>query len=198
MPPETKCSQGGQSAADVRRRGPVVRYYGDEFLPSSPNRKYDQATTVLSDIRSPEQIEEVGIGLSISYGIDISAVTVNQSAVERADEDVPLKHAYNELLNLTSFGLFGGHYGYERILRAIDHTNQTGRRLSDIRLLRRGHDLQYGVVCIPPSLCQAAADTCRNLVICTVIGFPNGYSAAVAKCFEAEDAVKNGAEIDMV
>ncbi len=35
--------------------------------------------------------------------------------------------------------------------------------------------------------------------ICTVIGFPNGYSTMASKCFEAADAVQNGAdEIDMV
>ena len=39
----------------------------------------------------------------------------------------------------------------------------------------------------------------RSLAICTVIGFPNGYSTTAVKCFEASDAVDNGAdEIDMV
>ena len=38
-----------------------------------------------------------------------------------------------------------------------------------------------------------------KLAICTVIGFPNGYSTTAAKCFETADAVANGAdEIDMV
>ena len=38
-----------------------------------------------------------------------------------------------------------------------------------------------------------------KLAICTVIGFPNGYNTTAVKCFETEDAVKNGAdEIDMV
>jgi deoxyribose-phosphate aldolase len=37
------------------------------------------------------------------------------------------------------------------------------------------------------------------MAVCTVIGFPNGYNSTVVKCFEAEDAIKNGAdEIDMV
>jgi hypothetical protein len=35
--------------------------------------------------------------------------------------------------------------------------------------------------------------------VCTVIGFPNGYSTTAVKVFEAEDALRNGAdEIDMV
>ena len=38
-----------------------------------------------------------------------------------------------------------------------------------------------------------------KIAVCTVIGFPNGYDTTAAKCFEAADAVKNGAsEIDMV
>ena len=40
---------------------------------------------------------------------------------------------------------------------------------------------------------------CDKLKICTVIGFPNGYSTTLVKVYETEDAVKNGAdEIDMV
>ncbi|MBQ8395484.1 MAG: deoxyribose-phosphate aldolase, partial [Oscillospiraceae bacterium] len=38
-----------------------------------------------------------------------------------------------------------------------------------------------------------------KLAICTVIGFPNGYSTTETKVYETADAVKNGAdEIDMV
>lgn len=90
----------------------------------------------------------------------------------------------------------------ERILRAIDHTNlRQDAGWSDIRTLcDEGMIFSTASVCIPPSYVRQAADYVQgNLVICTVIGFPNGYSAAAAKCFEAEDAVKNGAgEIDMV
>ena len=60
----------------------------------------------------------------------------------------------------------------------------------------------YGVasVCIPASYVSQARDYIGNQVkICTVAGFPNGYSTTAVKCFEAEDAVKNGAdEIDAV
>lgn len=39
----------------------------------------------------------------------------------------------------------------------------------------------------------------ENFRICTVIGFPNGYSTRAAKVFETKDAIANGAsEIDMV
>ena len=55
-------------------------------------------------------------------------------------------------------------------------------------------------VCIPACYVKAAKEYVGGrLAICTVIGFPNGYSTTAAKCFEAADAVKNGAdEIDMV
>ena len=55
-------------------------------------------------------------------------------------------------------------------------------------------------VCIPASYVkQAKKYVGKNLAICTVIGFPNGYSTTKVKCMEAADAVFNGAdEIDMV
>ena len=62
--------------------------------------------------------------------------------------------------------------------------------------------LKYGCasVCIPASFVKQAADYVGNeLKICTVIGFPNGYSTTAVKVFETEDAISNGAdEIDMV
>ena len=55
-------------------------------------------------------------------------------------------------------------------------------------------------MCIPASFVKQAADYVGNeLKICTVIGFPNGYSTTAVKVFETEDAIRNGAdEIDMV
>ena len=62
--------------------------------------------------------------------------------------------------------------------------------------------IKYGCasVCIPPSFVkEAKAYVGDRLRICTVIGFPNGYSTTAVKCFEAADAVANGAdEVDMV
>ncbi len=62
--------------------------------------------------------------------------------------------------------------------------------------------IRYGTasVCIPASYVKFAKDYAGDrLKICTVIGFPNGYDTSAAKCFEATDAVDNGAdEIDMV
>lgn len=54
-------------------------------------------------------------------------------------------------------------------------------------------------VCIPASYVKFANDMFPKLNICTVIGFPLGYSTTAVKCFEARDAIYNGAnEIDMV
>ena len=55
-------------------------------------------------------------------------------------------------------------------------------------------------VCIPASYVKQAKEYVgERLAICTVIGFPNGYSTTATKCFEASDAVDNGAdEVDMV
>ena len=62
--------------------------------------------------------------------------------------------------------------------------------------------MKYGTasVCIPASYVKQAKEYVGDkLAICTVIGFPNGYATTAAKCFMANDAVKNGAdEVDMV
>ena len=55
-------------------------------------------------------------------------------------------------------------------------------------------------VCIPACYVKEAKNYVGNkLKICTVIGFPNGYSTTAVKVFECEDALRNGAdEIDTV
>ncbi len=62
--------------------------------------------------------------------------------------------------------------------------------------------MKYGCasVCIPPCYVRRANEYVgEQLKICTVIGFPNGYSTPAVKAFEAENAVRHGAdEIDMV
>ena len=62
--------------------------------------------------------------------------------------------------------------------------------------------IEYGTasVCIPPSFVKQAKEYVKDkLKICTVIGFPNGYSTTAVKCFETIDAIDHGAdEIDMV
>ena len=91
---------------------------------------------------------------------------------------------------------------YKKILSAVDHTLLAqGATWDEIKAIC-DDGIRYGCasVCIPPSYVQQAAKYVAGRIrICTVIGFPNGYSTTATKCFEAADAVKNGAdEIDMV
>ena len=62
--------------------------------------------------------------------------------------------------------------------------------------------IAYGCasVCLPASYVRRAAGYVEGRIpVCTVIGFPNGYDTAAAKCFMASDAVEGGAsEVDMV
>jgi len=55
-------------------------------------------------------------------------------------------------------------------------------------------------VCVPACYVKPIADAYGDkLKVCTVVGFPLGYSTAAAKAFEAREAVQNGAaEVDMV
>ncbi len=88
------------------------------------------------------------------------------------------------------------------ILRRVDHTLLAqNAKWEDIRrLCDDGMKYSTASVCIPPSYVRRAKEYVGDrLAVCTVIGFPNGYSTAAVKAFEAADAVKNGAdEIDMV
>ena len=90
----------------------------------------------------------------------------------------------------------------EKILSAVDHTLLTqGATWEEIKgICDDGMKYHTASVCIPPSYVRQAKEYVKDaLAVCTVIGFPNGYSTTAVKCFETEDAVKNGAdEIDMV
>ena len=90
----------------------------------------------------------------------------------------------------------------KEILAACDHTllaqSATWEQIRQIC----DDGIRYGTasVCIPASFVRQAREYVGDrLVICTVIGFPNGYDTTAAKCFMASDAVDNGAEeVDMV
>ena len=90
----------------------------------------------------------------------------------------------------------------QAILKTVDHTllkpESTWEQIRDI--IDDGVKYQTASVCIPASFVKQAAEySAGRVAICTVIGFPCGYSTTAAKCFEAADAVKNGAdEVDMV
>lgn len=88
------------------------------------------------------------------------------------------------------------------ILKTVDHTLLTQTATwEEIRgILDDGIKYQTASACIPAAYVKQAAEYVEGrLPICTVIGFPNGYSTTAVKVFEAKDAIENGAEeIDMV
>ncbi len=90
----------------------------------------------------------------------------------------------------------------KEILSKCDHTllAQSATKEQIKAVCDDGIKYSTASVCIPSSYVKFAKDYVGDkLAICTVIGFPNGYSTTAAKCFEASDAVDNGAdEIDMV
>ena len=90
----------------------------------------------------------------------------------------------------------------ERILSSCDHTclDRCATRTDIERTVNEGIKYSVASVCIPPCYVKYAKGiACGRVKICTVIGFPNGYSAAEAKVYEAKIALSDGAdEIDTV
>lgn len=90
----------------------------------------------------------------------------------------------------------------EEMLTHVDHTllTQTATWNEIKQILDDAMKYKVASACIPASYVREAVDYVDGkLAICTVIGFPNGYSTTAAKVFMAKDAVNNGAkEVDMV
>ena len=90
----------------------------------------------------------------------------------------------------------------KEILAHCDHTllkqESTWAQIKEV--CDDGKKYTCATICIPAAYVKACAEYVGNsLKICTVIGFPNGYSTTAVKVFETEDAIRNGAdEIDMV
>lgn len=91
---------------------------------------------------------------------------------------------------------------YQEILSKVDHTLLTQTATwAEIKQIC-DDAVKYGTasVCIPASYVKRVKEYVGGkMAVCTVIGFPNGYSTTAVKVFETQDALKNGAdEIDMV
>lgn len=88
------------------------------------------------------------------------------------------------------------------VFKYVDHTMLRQQSVWDDIKQLCDDAITYGTasVCIPPCYVKQAKDyTGSRMKICTVIGFPNGYSTTAVKKYETEDALNNGAdEIDMV
>lgn len=90
----------------------------------------------------------------------------------------------------------------KNILKKVDHTllAQTAVWEEIRQVLDDAIKYEAASACIPAVYVKQAAEYVKGkLPICTVIGFPNGYSTTAVKVYEARDAAANGAdEIDMV
>ena len=88
------------------------------------------------------------------------------------------------------------------VLKMVDHTLLAQTATWDEIRAILDDAMAYGTAsaCIPAAYVKQAADyVAGRLPICTVIGFPNGYSTTAVKVFETKDAIACGAdEIDMV
>ncbi|MBQ9064073.1 MAG: deoxyribose-phosphate aldolase [Blautia sp.] len=87
------------------------------------------------------------------------------------------------------------------ILQHIDHTQlKAFASWEDIdRLCAEACKYHTASVCVPPCYIKRIHDKYPELNICTVVGFPLGYSVTEAKEAETRKAVEDGAnEVDMV
>ena len=90
----------------------------------------------------------------------------------------------------------------KNILKTVDHTLLDRCATWEQIKVILDDGIKYGTAsaCIPASYVKKAKEYVDGkLAICTVIGFPNGYSTEATKVFECQDALNNGAdEIDTV
>ena len=91
----------------------------------------------------------------------------------------------------------------KHILSKVDHTLLSqSATWEEIKSLC-DDAVKYGTasVCVAPSFVQRCKEYLseKDVKVCTVIGFPNGYNTTETKVFETKDAILKGAdEIDMV
>ena len=90
----------------------------------------------------------------------------------------------------------------KEILNHCDHTllTQTATWRDIAKICDEGYEFNTASICIPPCFVHKAEHYVGDQVkICTVIGFPNGYSTIASKVYETKEAVDDGAsEIDVV
>ena len=90
----------------------------------------------------------------------------------------------------------------QELFQYVDHTQlKAFATWEDIqKLCDEAVEYQTASVCVPPSYIKRIADTYGEKInICTVVGFPLGYSSTDAKVQEVKNAIADGAtEIDMV
>ena len=85
----------------------------------------------------------------------------------------------------------------------IDHTflKAAGDAGAVRQLCREAKKYAFASVCVNPCEVKRAARLLKGspVKVCTVVGFPSGASSTAVKCFEAAEAIGDGAdELDMV
>ena len=85
----------------------------------------------------------------------------------------------------------------------VDHTllKPEAKKEDYIACFEFAKEYQTATVCIFPMYIELAKEYLKgtDVKVCTVIGFPHGTNTTASKVFEAQDAVKRGAdEVDMV
>ena len=90
----------------------------------------------------------------------------------------------------------------EQLFSYVDHTQlKAFATWADIqKLCDEAVEYKTASVCVPPCYIKRIADAYGEKInICTVVGFPLGYSTTDAKVQEVKNAIEDGAsEIDMV
>lgn len=89
----------------------------------------------------------------------------------------------------------------KEILSHVDHTQlKAYAAWEDIKkLCEEALELHTASVCVPPCYVKRIKEAYPDLNICTVVGFPLGYSVTEVKAAETKKAMEDGAgEIDMV
>ena len=91
----------------------------------------------------------------------------------------------------------------KKLCSYIDHTELSVSATQNDIIVLCEDAKKYGTasVCVAPSFVKLSASLLKDsdVKVCTVVGFPNGYQTTRTKCFEASEAIENGAdEIDMV
>lgn len=90
----------------------------------------------------------------------------------------------------------------QEILKKVDHTQLKAFATWEdiVKLCDEAVKYHTASVCVPPAYIKRIHDTYGEQInICTVVGFPLGYSVTEAKVAEVDQALKDGCnEIDMV
>lgn len=87
------------------------------------------------------------------------------------------------------------------MLKYVDHTQlKAFATWEDIKeLCKEAVEYNTATVCIPPCYISRVHKEFPTLAICTVVGFPLGYSVTESKVLETKKAIEDGAqEVDMV